>query len=181
MNGTLNGPAEFFGANGDRLEFSYQDGKKFGGMTYFFTDGCIERSFFDEQGLQSGPTQFTWPSGAKREGHKVGLELVMRFACLQSVNHLYILINIFHFQIKVNGKWEGQVFYLYAEGPRKGKRDVETWKNGEMVSSQKYYGEGETISIQNWEDLKKLEELGNERTPEKEVFYDCISNTESDK
>ena len=71
MNGTLNGPAEFFGANGDRLEFSYQDGKKFGGMTYFFTDGCIERSFFDEQGLQSGPTQFTWPSGAKREGHKV--------------------------------------------------------------------------------------------------------------
>ena len=93
----------------------------------------------------------------------------------------FIHINIFHFQIKVNGKWEGQVFYLYAEGPRKGKRDVETWKNGEMVSSQKYYGEGETISIQNWEDLKKLEELGNERTPEKEVFYDCISNTESDK
>ena len=85
MNGTLNGPAEFFGANGDRLEFSYQDGKKFGGMTYFFTDGCIERSFFDEQGLQSGPTQFTWPSGAKREGHKVGLELVMRFACFQIV------------------------------------------------------------------------------------------------
>ena len=85
VNGTLNGPAEFFGANGDRLEFSYQDGKKFGGMTYFFTDGCIERSFFDEQGLQSGPTQFTWPSGAKREGHKVGLELVMRFACFQIV------------------------------------------------------------------------------------------------
>ena len=71
MNGALNGPAEFFGANGDRLEFSYQDGKRFGGMTYFFTDGCIERSFFDEEGLQSGPTQFTWPSGAKREGHKV--------------------------------------------------------------------------------------------------------------
>ena len=42
-------------------------------MTYTFSDGCVERSFFNESGIQSGPTQFTWPNGAKREGHKVYL------------------------------------------------------------------------------------------------------------
>lgn len=84
-----------------------------------------------------------WANGAKREGHKV------------------------------QGKWEGQVYYQYAEGPRKGKRDVETWKGGELVSSQKFYGEGESITINDWEDLKKLQVLGTE--PEKEVYYDCIS------
>ena len=64
-------------------------------------------------------------------------------------------------------------------GPRKGKRDLETWNNGEMVSSQKYYGEGESITIQNWDDLKKLEVLGAENSsPDKEVYYDCISNNE---
>ena len=26
---------------------------------------------------------------------------------------------------KREGKWHGQVFYTYAEGPRKGKKDVE--------------------------------------------------------
>ena len=79
--------------------------------------------------------------------------------------------------LQINGKWEGQVFYLYAEGPRKGKRDVETWKNGEMISSQKYYGEGDSITIQNWEDLKKLEVLvGTENSPDKDVYYDCISS-----
>ena len=28
-----------------------------------------------------------------------------------------------------------------------------------MISSQKYYGQGETLEIDNWEDLKKLEDL----------------------
>ncbi len=83
---------------------------------------------------------------------------------------------------KVDGKWNGQVFYLYAEGPRKGKRDVETWENGEMVGSQKYYGEGEAIVINNWEDLKKLDDptasmASATSSPEKDVFYDCISSS----
>ena len=50
VNGILQGPAVLHGANGDRLEFSYKDGGKFGAMTYFFRDGSIERSFFDEKG-----------------------------------------------------------------------------------------------------------------------------------
>lgn len=99
-----------------------------------------------------------WANGARREGHKV------------------------------NGKWEGQVFYQYAEGPRKGKRDVETWKNGELISSQKFYGHGETIQINDWEDLKKLDSISQSEpdpTPiavakpsakETDVYYDCISN-----
>ena len=67
------GPAILHGSNEDKLEFSYENGKKFGAMTYTFSDGCVERSFFDESGIQSGPTQFTWPNGAKREGHKVSV------------------------------------------------------------------------------------------------------------
>ena len=60
---------------------------------------------------------------------------------------------------QVNGKWDGEVFYTYAEGPRKGKRDLEKWSNGELVSSQKYYGQGEALEVVDWEDLKKLEDL----------------------
>ena len=98
---------------------------------------------------QSGPTQFIWANGAKREGHKV------------------------------KGKWEGQAYYSFSEGPRKGKRDVETWKEGELVSSKKYYGEGESTQIKDWEDLKKLEataSLTENSSPDKDIFYDCISN-----
>ena len=137
----------------------YKDGGKFGAMTYFFRDGSIERSFFDENGLQNGPTQLTWANGAKREGMKKG------------------------------GQWEGQVYYEYAEGPRKGKRDLEIWEHGKMVSSKKYFGEGEDITINDWDDLKKLQVLGQEgitvsrvgesgikkASPEKDVYYDCIS------
>ena len=154
-NGILQGPAVLYGANGDKLEFSYRDGGKFGAMAYFFRDGSVERSFFDENGLQNGPTQLTWANGAKREGHKA------------------------------NGQWHGQLYYEYAEGPRKGKRDLEVWDHGKMVSSQKYYGEGDNITINDWEDLKKLQVLGQEdsnmlgdgkrTTPEKDVYYDCIS------
>ena len=158
-NGILQGPAVLYGANGDKLEFSYRDGGKFGAMSYFFRDGSVERSFFDENGLQNGPTQLTWANGAKREGHKA------------------------------NGQWHGQLYYEYAEGPRKGKRDLEVWDHGKMVSSQKYYGEGDNITINDWEDLKKLQVLGQEdsnmlgdgagagkrTTPEKDVYYDCIS------
>lgn len=119
-------------------------------MAYYFHDGSVEMSFYDENGVQNGPTTFSWSNGAKREGHKV------------------------------NGKWHGQVFYLFAEGPRKGKRDVETWEAGEMVASQKFYGEGENVMIQDWEDLKKLQPLGTESSssPDKDVFYDCISQKE---
>lgn len=97
--------------------------------------------------------------------------------------------------MKVNGKWDGEVYYTYAEGPRKGKKDKEMWylnfdatlkyyekklrdstnfrSNGELISCQKYYGEGETLEINNWEDLKKLETLGKAPSEGKEVFYDC--------
>lgn len=144
VDGRLEGQAILHGVNGDRLEFTYANGQRFGAMTYFFANGSIERSFYDDRGEQSGPTQFTWPNGAKREGHKV------------------------------KGKWEGQAFYLFSEGPRKGKRDVETWKEGELVSSKKYYG---GMTIQKWEDLEKLQSAGTEsNSPEKDVFYDCISN-----
>ena len=51
------------------------------------------------------------------------------------------------------------MFYTYSEGPRKGKRDLEKWSNGEMVSSQKYYGHGEGIDVVDWDDLKKLDDL----------------------
>ena len=50
-----------------------------------------------------------------------------------------------------------------------------------MVSSKKYFGEGETITIQNWEDLKKLDVLGTENSPDKDIFFDCISTAGSDK
>jgi hypothetical protein len=45
--------------------------------------------------------------------------------------------------------------------------------NGELISCQKYYGEGETLEINNWEDLKKLETLGKAPSEGKEIFYDC--------
>ena len=63
----------------------------------------------------------------------------------------------------MNGKWDGDVFYTYAEGPRKGKRDLEKWSNGELISSQKYYGQGEALEVADWEDLKKLDDLTGKR------------------
>ena len=71
--------------------------------------------------------RLTWPNGAVREGYKQ------------------------------EGLWHGEVLYTYAEGPRKGKKDLETWKGGEMVESKKVYAEDATIA--GWEDLKKLEDL----------------------
>jgi hypothetical protein len=68
-------------------------------------------STYDENGAHTGPAKLIWPNGAVREGHKV------------------------------DGKWEGEVFYTYAEGPRKGKKDKETWSNGVMISSKKFYGQ----------------------------------------
>ena len=63
----------------------------------------------------------------------------------------------------MDGKWDGEVFYTYAEGPRKGKRDLEKWSNGELISSQKYYGQGEALEVADWEDLKKLDDLTGKR------------------
>ena len=51
------------------------------------------------------------------------------------------------------------MFYTYAEGPRKGKRDLEKWSNGEMIASQKYYGKDEGFEVVDWEDLKKMDDL----------------------
>ena len=59
----------------------------------------------------------------------------------------------------MNCKWDGEVLYTYAEGPRKGKRDLEKWSNGEMVSSQKHYGKEDAFEVVDWEDLKKMDEL----------------------
>ena len=63
----------------------------------------------------------------------------------------------------MDGKWDGEVFYTYAEGPRKGKRDLEKWSNGDLISSQKYYGQGEALEVADWEDLKKLDDLTGKR------------------
>ena len=68
-------------------------------------------STYDEHGAHTGPAKLIWPNGAAREGSKV------------------------------EGKWDGEVFYTYAEGPRKGKKDKETWLRGEMISSKKFYGQ----------------------------------------
>ena len=68
-------------------------------------------STYDENGSHTGPAKLIWPNGAIREGQKV------------------------------DGKWEGEVFYTYAEGPRKGKKDKETWSKGVMISSKKFYGQ----------------------------------------
>ena len=72
-------------------------------------DGTKEMSTYDENGSHTGPAKLIWANGAVREGQKV------------------------------NGKWHGEVFYTYAEGPRKGKRDKETWVNGELKSTKKLY------------------------------------------
>ena len=82
-----------------------------------------------EAGHQTGPAKFVWANGAVREG------------------------------VKRDGEWEGEVFYTYTEGPRAGKKDVETWANGKMESSKKYYGKGEEVLVENWDDLNKLETL----------------------
>ena len=79
--------------------------------------------------------RLTWPNGAVREGSKL------------------------------NGAWHGEVLYTYAEGPRKGKKDLETWSEGQMVATKKVYGSQEndqaqtTTIIEDWSDLNKLEEL----------------------
>jgi hypothetical protein len=74
-------------------------------------DGTKEMSTYDEHGAHTGPAKLIWPNGAIREGSKI------------------------------EGKWDGEVFYTYAEGPRKGKKDKETWRKGEMISSKKFYGQ----------------------------------------
>ena len=51
------------------------------------------------------------------------------------------------------------MFYTYADGPRKGKRDKEEWNDGEMVSSVKFYGGGDEWEVKDWEDLKKMEDV----------------------
>lgn len=64
-------------------------------------------SIYDDNGDQTGPCKLVWANGASREGGKVG------------------------------GLWHGEVFYTFAEGPRKGKRDRETWDMGTLVATQK--------------------------------------------
>ena len=82
-----------------------------GKINSYRPDGTKEMSTYDENGSHSGPAKLIWPNGAVREGSKV------------------------------DGKWEGEVFYTYAEGPRKGKKDKEIWVKGEMKSSKKFYGQ----------------------------------------
>lgn len=144
VNGILEGEATVYGTNGDKLEFTYKNGKRFGIATYYWADGTVEKSFYNENGVHSGPAKLIWPNGATREG------------------------------LKVDGKWDGEIFYTYAEGPRKGKKDKEIWSNGELVSSTKFYGQGETIEVNDWEDLKKLEPLTKASSEGKDVFYDCL-------
>ena len=40
---------------------------------------------------------------------------------------------------------------------------MEKWSNGELISSQKYYGQGEALEVADWEDLKKLDDLTGKR------------------
>ena len=61
--------------------------------------------------------------------------------------------------MQLNGRWDGEIFYTYTEGPRAGKKDVESWVDGEMKSSKKFYGKGEEVLVENWDDLQKLEKL----------------------
>ena len=70
------------------------------------------------------------------------------FACF------YIYVDL-----QLNGRWDGEIFYTYTEGPRAGKKDVESWVDGEMKSSKKFYGKGEEVLVENWDDLQKLENL----------------------
>jgi len=106
---------------------NYRQGKRYGPAKYIWADGSVEVSIYDQDGVQNGPAKLTWPNGAVREGNKL------------------------------NGKWDGDVYYTFADGPRKGKRDLETWKDGEMVSSKKYYGKDEAFEVVDWEDLEKME------------------------
>ena len=59
----------------------------------------------------------------------------------------------------MRGNWDGEVYYTYTEGPRAGKKNVEMWKDGEIVKNEKYYGKGEEVLVKDWEDLQKLETL----------------------
>ena len=129
VDGVLEGDATVVGKNGDRLEFRYKKGKRSGSAKYYWSDGSVELCLYDDDGVQNGPAKLTWPNGAVREGRKK------------------------------DGQWHGEVLYTYAEGPRKGKKDIETWELGELVKSQKFYGHGEGIEVDDWEDLKKLEDL----------------------
>jgi len=133
QDGQLEGPALVVGANGDKLEFTYHKGKRTGGAKYFWSDGSVELCQYDDQGVQNGPAKLTWPNGAIREGQKK------------------------------DGQWHGEVLYTYAEGPRKGKKDLEIWEEGKMTKSQKFYGHG--IEVEDWEDLKKLEDLTKPSSP----------------
>ena len=124
--GVLQGEAVSYGPNGDKMTFSYKNGVRNGQAVYRWADGTVEVSLYDETGSQNGPAKLTWPNGAEREGHKK------------------------------NGKWHGEVLYTFADGGRKGRKDVEMWQDGEMQSSQKFYGQGEKFQVEDWEDLKKM-------------------------
>ena len=113
---------------------SLAQGVRQGSAVYTFSDGSVELSTYNEAGEQTGPAKFTWANGAVREG------------------------------TKVRGRWEGETFYTYTEGPRAGKRDVELWVDGVMESSKKFYGKGEEVLVENWEDLNKLENLTKPET-----------------
>ena len=133
--GVLEGPATLKGAEGDTLEFTYKNGKRSGAATYRWPDGSVEMTLYDENGVENGPCKLIWANGARREGEKV------------------------------DGKWDGEVFYTYAEGPRKGKKDLEEWRAGELISSEKYRGKGEEWEVENWEDLKDMEEATKNNAP----------------
>ena len=133
--GVLEGPATLKGAEGDRLEFTYKNGKRSGAATYWWSDGSKEISLYDENGVENGPCKLIWANGASREGEKR------------------------------DGRWHGQVFYTYAEGPRKSKKDVEEWKAGELVSSKKYHGDGEEWEVESWDDLRDMEEATKNYAP----------------
>jgi antitoxin component YwqK of YwqJK toxin-antitoxin module len=129
VNGVLKGLATLRGSQGDKMEFSYRNGKRFGAATYYWSDGSREVSCYDDNGEETGPCKLIWANGAAREGQKL------------------------------NGQWDGEVFYTYGDGPRKGKKDKEEWKAGELVSSQKYFGHGEDWEVENWDDLKQMQDV----------------------
>jgi hypothetical protein len=63
------------------------------------------------------------------------------------------------------------VYYTFADGPRKGKRDKEVWDDGKLVASHKHYGAGETTDVEDWDDLAKLDELAKACSPVKQSFF----------
>ena len=54
---------------------NYRQGKRYGPAKYFWADGSVEVSIYDQDGVQNGPAKLTWPNGAVREGNKVSTRL----------------------------------------------------------------------------------------------------------